>query len=286
MLRELAAQCGGKYYHAYTTDELDKVFEDIYRSLRNYYLVDYAPPLYNGEHNVHLTLNLPNGGGLIAGNDISNSSGNGGAGNGNNNGNGGGGNGNNNGNGGGGNGNNNGNGGGGNGDNNGSGGNGLNNGSINFNNDAIKSNLDANGSNFTGGIHLSGDGEYTEAPLNATLDSINTMRTVRILFDFDKAVIRDSASYVIIDEWSDLMHDAPDIKIEIRGNTDNVGTEDYNMKLSEARAEAVRQALLARGVEPDRLRARGMGDSMPVAPNDTENNRQLNRRTEFVLIGK
>ena len=197
VLRTLAEKCEGKYYHVYTTDQLDNVFEDIYRSLRNYYLVDYKPLEYNGTHLGHIELQIP------------------------------------------------------------------------------------------GATHpLAADFRYDKAPLDAVFDTIGTMRTQPILFDFDKAVIRDSSSWKIIDEWADLMNEAPNVKIEIRGNTDNVGTDDYNQKLSEARAEAVRDALVARGVEPDRLRTRGFGASMPVAPNDTEEDRQKNRRTEFVLIGK
>jgi len=76
------------------------------------------------------------------------------------------------------------------------------------------------------------------------------------------------------------------VKLEVQGHTDNIGEIDYNQDLSERRAEAVRQALLERGVEANRLRSRGFGESQPIAPNDTEEGRAKNRRTQFVIIAK
>jgi OOP family OmpA-OmpF porin len=106
-----------------------------------------------------------------------------------------------------------------------------------------------------------------------------------ILFDFDSAVVKPE-SYNLIDEIVDQMMSLPRLKLEIQGHTDNVGSEEYNQNLSETRAKAVYDELIARGVEKNRLRWRGFGMSMPIAPNDTEKGRTKNRRTQFVIIAK
>ena len=76
----------------------------------------------------------------------------------------------------------------------------------------------------------------------------------------------------------------PELKVELAGHTDNVGSENYNQKLSADRAETVRKALIANGIDEARLTAKGYGASKPLAPNDTETNRALNRRTEMIII--
>jgi outer membrane protein OmpA-like peptidoglycan-associated protein len=106
-----------------------------------------------------------------------------------------------------------------------------------------------------------------------------------ILFDFDKWDIKPE-SYAIIDEIVDQMLSRPKLRLEIQGHTDNIGTIEYNQRLSERRAKAVYDALVERGVDPKRLRWRGFGMSQPVAPNDTEEGRAKNRRTQFVILAK
>lgn len=106
-----------------------------------------------------------------------------------------------------------------------------------------------------------------------------------IVFDFDKAIIKEE-SFQTLDELVDLMLTWPNLKFDIQGHTDNIGTVDYNMNLSDKRAKAVYDALVSRGIEERRLRYRGFGFSKPVATNDTESGRALNRRTEFIIIAK
>ena len=72
--------------------------------------------------------------------------------------------------------------------------------------------------------------------------------------------------------------------IEIGGHTDNTGKHAINMKLSQARANTVRNYLIKKGISPDRVKAKGYGDTQPVAPNDTEEGRKQNRRTEVNII--
>ena len=76
----------------------------------------------------------------------------------------------------------------------------------------------------------------------------------------------------------------PELKVELAGHTDNVGNENYNQKLSADRAEAVRKALIANGIDETRLTAKGYGASKPLIPNDTEEHRAVNRRTEMIII--
>ncbi len=74
----------------------------------------------------------------------------------------------------------------------------------------------------------------------------------------------------------------PDMKVEIRGYTDNVGSAAYNLQLSQRRADAVRNWLIAKGISPNKITARGYGEQNPIASNYTKEGRRLNRRIEFV----
>ncbi|MGC9323654.1 MAG: outer membrane beta-barrel domain-containing protein [Desulfomonilia bacterium] len=104
-----------------------------------------------------------------------------------------------------------------------------------------------------------------------------------IYFDFDKADIKDE-SLPILDEVSMYLEENADMKMEIQGHTDSVGPDEYNMRLSQARAESVKDYLVNSGIGNERLVAKGFGETNPVAPNDTAENRAKNRRVEFVPI--
>ncbi len=192
-LQEISFNTGGKFYKAFSKDDLKRIFFDIYMSLRNYYLITYKPPKFWGFHRVVSYLDIPN----------------------------------------------------------------------------RKDSLWA-------------EGFYDTSEMwRDTGDSF-----VRpILFDFDKWDIKPE-SYAIIDEIVDQMLSRPKLRLEIQGHTDNIGTIEYNQKLSERRAKAVYDALVERGVDPKRLRWRGFGMSQPVASNETEDGRAKNRRTQFVILAK
>jgi len=72
--------------------------------------------------------------------------------------------------------------------------------------------------------------------------------------------------------------------VELGGHTDSDGTDDYNQKLSQARTQSVVDYLTDAGVAENRLVAKGYGEKEPIAPNDTKENKQLNRRTEFKVL--
>jgi outer membrane protein OmpA-like peptidoglycan-associated protein len=75
------------------------------------------------------------------------------------------------------------------------------------------------------------------------------------------------------------------LKLEVEGHTDSVGTNEYNMTLSENRANAVRDYLVKQGIDAYSIGARGFGEGQPVATNDTAEGRQQNRRVELVVSG-
>jgi len=109
--------------------------------------------------------------------------------------------------------------------------------------------------------------------------------TVRlnVEFDFDKYYIRPEF-YPQLENFANYLKQYPEIQVEIDGHTDNVGSEDYNRKLSLKRAEAIRNYLLGTfHIKGDRLTTRGFGTSRPKADNKTREGRQRNRRVEAVL---
>jgi outer membrane protein OmpA-like peptidoglycan-associated protein len=105
--------------------------------------------------------------------------------------------------------------------------------------------------------------------------------TFYINFDTGQATIKpESASSV--EQIAALLKAAPALKVSIEGHTDNVGTPESNKKLSEDRAKAVMEAVVAKGIAADRLTAVGRGQEAPVADNRKEEGRALNRRVEVV----
>ena len=105
--------------------------------------------------------------------------------------------------------------------------------------------------------------------------------TQQIQFDFNKSTIKP-VSYPILDAVRDVLVANPKITIEVQGHTDNVGQAAYNLKLSGQRADSVRAYLVAHGIEPARLISKGFGMNQPLVPNNTEGNRALNRRVQFI----
>jgi OmpA-OmpF porin, OOP family len=109
--------------------------------------------------------------------------------------------------------------------------------------------------------------------------------TVRlnVRFDTDSAIVKDKYNKDI-QTVANFMKLNPDVKVAIEGHTDNVGNDEYNKKLSDKRANSIRQYLIDKfGINGSRLTAAGYGESKPIATNDTEEGRQINRRVQAVF---
>ena len=139
---------------------------------------------------------------------------------------------------------------------------------------------------------------YTfELPEEIRSDSANFFSGVDVteLYPGDKFMLRDlqfefnssaltEDSYSGIQILADFLKRNPELKVELAGHTDDIGNEKYNLQLSSERANVVREALIAKGIEPSRLTANGYGTSKPLYPNDSDEHRALNRRTEMIII--
>ena len=104
-----------------------------------------------------------------------------------------------------------------------------------------------------------------------------------ILFDIDKSDLRPQAK-TNLESLAKILNKYPDTNIMVEGDTDNTGSEDYNLKLSERRAQAVASYLMALSVDGSRIANVGLGESNPVASNDTDYGRQQNRRVEVAIF--
>lgn len=105
--------------------------------------------------------------------------------------------------------------------------------------------------------------------------------TQQIQFDTAKATIKP-VSFPILDAVYDVLQANPKISLEVQGHTDNVGAAALNMKLSQQRADSVKEYLQKKGIAGDRLVAKGYGMTQPLVPNDTAANKALNRRVQFI----
>lgn len=196
VLSALSEYTGGRSYRAKSKKELASIFEDIYRSLRNYYIVSYKPPEHAGVHVVKLGF------------------------------------------------------------------------------------LPAQGTD-----QIFAEAKYDKSDINPFNADSSGIFEKRIVFDFGQSTMKPESQIITI-EIADALLRNPRVRLEVRGNTDNVGGEEFNQRLSEARAQAVVNELVRHRVDERRLRPRGFGMSQPRVPNDTEENRAINRRTEFVIIAR
>jgi len=125
--------------------------------------------------------------------------------------------------------------------------------------------------------------EQELANLQAQKSARGLVITLRdVLFATGRAELQPGAE-LTLDKLAAALKDAPDRAVDVDGFTDIVGGEEYNLILSQRRAEAVRTALMARGIDSARITVHGYGKDYPVATNETEAGRQLNRRVEIVV---
>jgi outer membrane protein OmpA-like peptidoglycan-associated protein len=127
------------------------------------------------------------------------------------------------------------------------------------------------------------------AQLNQVLQTRDTARGLivsmpDVLFDFNKYTLKPEARERLA-KISGIVLAYPDLKLDVEGHTDAIGSDEYNQTLSEKRAESVRGYLVSSGVVPDHITAVGLGKSDPVADNATAAGRKLNRRVDMVVSG-
>jgi len=118
---------------------------------------------------------------------------------------------------------------------------------------------------------------------NEMFDKLNKDGFIALYINFEtgKADIKPE-SQKIIDQIVEMLQKNPSLKVSIEGHTDNVGTKEFNQKLSDERAKAVMNAIIAKGIDKNRLSSKGWGQTKPIADNNTEEGRAKNRRVEIV----
>lgn len=103
-----------------------------------------------------------------------------------------------------------------------------------------------------------------------------------VLFDTGRAELK-SGAFSTVDRLATFLRENPERRVAIEGHTDSVGSDSFNLSLSQRRADAVRAALVSRGIDGTRITAKGMGEAAPVANNATAEGRQRNRRVEVII---
>ena len=116
--------------------------------------------------------------------------------------------------------------------------------------------------------------ENTDEVLKDVFDNLN--------FEFGKAEIKKE-SLPYLDTLADTMLKAKNWKLDIEGHTDDKGGDEFNMKLSQSRADSVKKYLVSKGISADVITAKGFGETKPLVPNDSDANREKNRRVEFKI---
>ena len=106
-----------------------------------------------------------------------------------------------------------------------------------------------------------------------------------IVFENNSSELTDK-SRLVMNAFIEFLRENPTVHATIEGYTDNIGSDDANLRLSEERAKSVYDYLVNNRVRPDRIQYKGYGAANPIAPNDTEEGRAKNRRTVFVITKK
>jgi outer membrane protein OmpA-like peptidoglycan-associated protein len=126
--------------------------------------------------------------------------------------------------------------------------------------------------------------------LAAQLENLQASQTSRgivltlddVLFDTGKAQLKSGAARSI-DQIAEFLNENPERRVQVEGFTDSQGGNDFNLELSQSRADAVAMAIIQRGIDAQRVRALGYGEQYPVASNASDGSRQLNRRVEIIV---
>lgn len=137
-------------------------------------------------------------------------------------------------------------------------------------------------------IDLSTESEFKELTVDIVMQSVKSLEETsitlnNIYFEFDKYALMQG-SFVELERVVKFLNDNPAVKIEISAHTDSKGSDEYNLQLSQKRAESVVSFLISKGIPPERLFAKGYGEAVPVADNSTEEGMAKNRRVEMRIL--
>jgi outer membrane protein OmpA-like peptidoglycan-associated protein len=127
------------------------------------------------------------------------------------------------------------------------------------------------------------EADSKEDPIGRSLDEAGRVILYGIYFDFDSATLR-SDSVETLEQVLTAVKARPSLQLVVEGHTDSQGSDDYNLKLSDRRAQSVVQWLVSNGIDSGQLTARGYGEGRPVADNDRPDGRALNRRVEMAVV--
>ena len=132
--------------------------------------------------------------------------------------------------------------------------------------------------------YLDEDGCPDEAPSRVSVQKEKIVITEKVFFEYNKADIKP-ISFELLEEVARVVNDTPRLrKIQVEGHTDSDGSESYNLRLSQSRAQSVVDFLVQHGVDANRLVAKGFGESLPVDTNSTTEGKAHNRRVEFTIL--
>ena len=109
------------------------------------------------------------------------------------------------------------------------------------------------------------------------------IRLQGVNFDFDQSNL-DDGTIVILNQGAEILRNNARVRVEVQGHTDDIGSDQYNQALSEQRAQAVVDYMINAGIATNRMEPRGYGETQPIVANDSNANRALNRRVDFVVI--
>lgn len=126
--------------------------------------------------------------------------------------------------------------------------------------------------------------EDSIAASRAAGEAVRAMIAERVHFDYDRSNIRPGEDTRVLETKLRILQANPDLRIEIVGHCDERGSDEYNLALGQRRSVSAKQFLVDRGINPERVAVRSMGEEQPIDPGHTEDAWALNRRDEFIIV--
>lgn len=148
--------------------------------------------------------------------------------------------------------------------------------------------------NRKGYLYYAGECKLSTTPIDTAYQKnislqpirVNTSMVLNHIYFKTNSYLLEDVSQIELNKLAQLLQENPSIHIQIKGHTDNIGSDNYNMQLSLNRARAVSNYLIQKGIDSARILYKGYGNTKPITPNDTEEHRALNRRIEFIIVNK